>query len=167
MGQYGCRILQRLLEHSRPDQVQGLVEDLLAEALLLSKHIYGHFVMQHIIEHGADIQRRHLIIALEQHASVAGSVIHACAVMGTALSLGTSEEQCSLASALLRQEGLIADMSSSRHGNPVVKLLLKLLNGPEFDEACCQLSKEASSLNNSRHGRAVLALLTQCSGNGM
>jgi len=57
--------------------------------------------MQHIIEHGTDSQRHHLIIALEQHASVAGSVIHACAVMGTALSLGTSEEQCSLASALL------------------------------------------------------------------
>jgi len=29
--QYGCRILQRLLEHCRPDQVQGLVEDLLAK----------------------------------------------------------------------------------------------------------------------------------------
>merc|ERR1712050_67508 len=106
-------------------------------------------------------------MVLEQHASVVGSVIHACAVVGTALSFGTSEEQCSLASALLRQEGLIADMASTRHGNPVVKLLLKLLNGPEFDEACYQLSKETSSLNSSRHGRAVLALLTQCSGNGM
>merc|ERR1712217_153206 len=116
---------------------------------------------------GTDSQRHHLIIALEQDASVAGSVIHACAVMGTALSLGTCEEQCSLASALLRQEGLIADMASTRHGNPVVKLLLKLLNGPEFDETCCQLSKETLSLNSSRYGRAVLALLTQCSGNGM
>merc|ERR1712048_977157 len=164
--QYGCPILQRLLEHCRPDQVQGLVEDLLAEAWLLSKHIYGHFVMQHVIEHGTDSQRHHLISALEQHASLVGSDVHACAVVGTAMSLGTSEEQCSLASALLRQEGLVADMASTRHGSAVVKLLLKLLNGAEFDEACCQLSKETLSLNSSRFGRAVLALLTQCSGTG-
>ena len=47
---YGCRVLQRLLEHARHDQLNGLVDALLAKAIPLSRHYFATYVMQHILE---------------------------------------------------------------------------------------------------------------------
>merc|ERR1712139_585287 len=40
---YGCRVLQRLLEHCGAEQLQPLVEDLLLDASALCRHVYGHY----------------------------------------------------------------------------------------------------------------------------
>ena len=50
--QYGCRILQRLLEHCQAQQMEGLVKLLLEDATALVRHNYGTFVMQQIFDFG-------------------------------------------------------------------------------------------------------------------
>merc|ERR1719162_532193 len=54
---YGCRIAQRLLEHSPSTQVKELVENLLEHTVELSMHSFGNFVMQHLLEHGTGAQQ--------------------------------------------------------------------------------------------------------------
>merc|ERR1712100_32989 len=51
--QYGCRLLERLLEHCPVNQVACVIEELLSDAEPLCRHPYGNFVMQHIFEHGS------------------------------------------------------------------------------------------------------------------
>ena len=55
--QYGCRIMERLIEHCRSDQLRPLVEALLKDVLRLSNHKFGNFVVQHIMEHGTSEQK--------------------------------------------------------------------------------------------------------------
>merc|ERR1712232_807905 len=109
--QYGCRILQRLWEHCRADQIQNLVENILLDAVSLCKHIYAHFVTQQILEHGSESHRHRLIAVLEQHVAELGSDKHASVLFSSALSYGCYEDQTTLLHAVLEQRGLIAAMS--------------------------------------------------------
>jgi len=62
---FGCRILCRLVEHSSADAATiSLVDELLVSAAELSKHTYGHHVVQAILEHGGQSQKQAIIMAI-------------------------------------------------------------------------------------------------------
>lgn len=159
--QYGCRIMQRLLEHGRVDQIERLVEDLFVDVISLCKHIYGHFVMQHVLEHGSENHRQRLIMVLEQHAEVLGPDKHGSALFVTALCYGCANDQATLSSAILKQDGLITAMAATRHGHAAIKLVLDLVTGADLHNAKCQLAADVDTLRNSRYGRSVLRVLEQ------
>eukprot|EP00658_Telonema_sp_P-2_P076137 TRINITY_DN6618_c0_g1_i3.p1 TRINITY_DN6618_c0_g1~~TRINITY_DN6618_c0_g1_i3.p1 ORF type:complete len:666 (-),score=132.92 TRINITY_DN6618_c0_g1_i3:499-2496(-) len=50
--EYGCRILQRMLEHCTHQQVEPLLSCVLENVVLLSKNQYGNYVIQHLLVHG-------------------------------------------------------------------------------------------------------------------
>lgn len=156
---YGCRIIQRLLEHCRPDQVQQVVEALLGDAVPLCKHTYANYVMQHVLEQGDASTRHRLSEFLSTHARAVGSDSCGCAVMGKALMLGAGDDQTMLARALLREQGLLAAMARSRYGHTAVKAVLNLLEDAERSDAQCQLRNASGALCASRYGRSVLASL--------
>mmetsp|Transcript_46737 Transcript_46737/g.99847 ORF Transcript_46737/g.99847 Transcript_46737/m.99847 type:complete len:384 (-) Transcript_46737:117-1268(-) len=156
---YGCRIVQRMLEHCLPSQVQGIAEHLLQDAIGTCLHPYGNYVMQHLLEFGTAEQRSRLTRLLLQHIAVVGADPHACAVVGKAMTYGARGDQVSLARGLLLVPGLIASMARSRHGHVAAKLILNVLEGPELEEACSQLLADADCLRNSRYGQLVLASL--------
>jgi len=57
-NQYGCRVLQRLIEHSSQTQVgQGLVNEIIKSTLELARHQWGKYVMQGILDNGTDDHR--------------------------------------------------------------------------------------------------------------
>ncbi|KAK1225075.1 mRNA binding protein puf3 [Marasmius sp. AFHP31] len=60
--QYGCRVLQRCLEHLPEDMVAPLLEELRQRACQLMKDQYGNYVIQFMIEHG-EPQDRALVIS--------------------------------------------------------------------------------------------------------
>lgn len=47
----GCRVLERLLEHNKADQISQLLDQIVDDAEALSRHQYGNFVIQHTLEH--------------------------------------------------------------------------------------------------------------------
>jgi len=61
----GCRILIRLLEHA-PCGTMQLMEEVLASAGDLIRHDFGHYVIEAMLEHGLDMQKRAIYWALEQ-----------------------------------------------------------------------------------------------------
>ena len=63
---YGCRVVQRVLEHcSREEQaLMGVVRDVLGHAATLAKDQYGNYVIQHVLEHGAAEERACVVRAL-------------------------------------------------------------------------------------------------------
>lgn len=67
--QFGCRILQRLLEHCPAGQVQGLVDELLRDAVLLAMHRYGNYVLSAVLEHGSALCKLKLTMLLAKDAS--------------------------------------------------------------------------------------------------
>jgi len=94
---YGCRIIQRLLEYCKVAQVKGLVDALISDAVVSCEHPFANYAMQHILEYGADDQRRCLTQLLVQSASRVASNVHAMAVVRKAMKYASHEEQYRLA----------------------------------------------------------------------
>jgi pumilio RNA-binding family len=156
---FGCRIVERLLEHCDEKQAKPLVDIILADALALSTHNYGNYVVQHMLEHGTDTQRQTLCRTLAPHVSILGLDSYACAVLGKALSHCRSEDQARLAQAILDVPRLLFSMARTRHGHITAKLVLQVAEGAQLNEAITQLSDNLESLRSSRYGRFVAAHL--------
>lgn len=86
---YGCRVVQRLLEHCPEPARASILEELHACAPSLIVDQYGNYVAQHVIEHGRPEDRQKLInLTLEQLISnskhkFASNVVERCIRFGT------------------------------------------------------------------------------------
>jgi len=62
---FGCRVLQRIIEHYEGLQTSALVEEVITgDAVELCKHSYGNYVLQHIFEFGMRPQISRLAAAM-------------------------------------------------------------------------------------------------------
>jgi len=155
---YGCRILERLLEHLA-EQAQPLVDLIIAEGIELSKHVFGNYIMQHILEHGTLAQKHRLCRMLAPVAHTLGLDPYACAVIGKALSHGSPQDRVCIAQALLRVPDLLTTIACTRHGHITAKLVLQVSEGKQLAEARGELAKNVQLLRTSRYGRVVIACL--------
>jgi len=159
---FGCRVLQRLLEHCTAQQLQEVVEELLLDASVLCNHIYGHYVLQHLLEHGSDSQVQRLSLILIGQMPAVATDIYGVAVVGTALSQAGPEEQASLVSILLSTPGLLLSMASSRHGHLAAKQALVHAQEKERRAALLELAARQESLKSSRYGRVFGKFVAKC-----
>ena len=55
---YGCRVVQRVLEHCDIEGVRAdMMKKILSSAYSLAQDTYGNYVIQHILEHGSAADR--------------------------------------------------------------------------------------------------------------
>jgi hypothetical protein len=160
---YGCRVLQRILEHCRANQVKPIIDELLADAMMLSKHPYASYVMQHIFEQGTDEHQNRLMEVLVANAVTLAADGWACGVVEKALSYGDLEGCLKLASNILQDHGLIVRMARGRRGHLAVKMILDLFEegSPEWEGVRAQLRAEEAALRKARYGRSVVGLLAK------
>lgn len=152
---YGCRIVERLIEHSNSDMVRPLIEEILTDALAHCTHPFGNYVMQHILEHGDLAHRSRIARIIEPHVKSMGADVHASAVVGKAMTHCAPEDQKLIARALVRESGLISQMARTRHGHVAAKLVFNVLDGQDLEQARYQISPDLQNLRGSRYGRFV------------
>jgi len=51
--QYGCRVIQRMLEHCKEEQKKPIYREVFERVLDLTKDQFGNYVISHVLEHGA------------------------------------------------------------------------------------------------------------------
>jgi len=157
---YGCRVLQRLFEHCRPDQMHPIVEVLLANARELSRDPFANFVVQHLFEFSPFSYHRVAIETLASNLQTFGRNHHVSAVLTAALIHSSEENQVFLARALIANRVLLL-LAGTRKGSMAVKAALDVLDGSERDVACKQLVGDPSALR-SRYGRSVVRAIGEC-----
>lgn len=162
---FGCRLVERLLEHCTLEQVGTLVEDLLDFGPQLCTDQYGNFVVQHVLEFGSDEHKHRMsLIVAEQIASIPGDY-HGCAVVSAALTNSLPDDRIVVARSVLGRRGLLVCMARQRHGHDAVMCLLNLVNAKERAEAEIQLRASIGQLQRSRYGRVMAKYLeSQCLG---
>lgn len=152
---YGCRVLQRLLEHCLPEQKNRLAEQLLTEAVTLSTHLFGNYVMQHLLEHGSDAHISSLTQVLTANASVVCRDPHGSAVLEKCFAHASPTAQAALANALVMDPEQLAVMGCSRHGNRAAKEALVAAEQQFRDLAMTALVSQRDKLRASRYGRVL------------
>jgi len=155
---FGCRVIERLLEHCEAEQVSPMVEEFLADVASLSSHTYGNYVVQHLLQHCGDDVVSRITSILDQHVSTmpdmaAGGFIGS--VIAKALSRANNEGSRSLATTLLQDPERSAVMACSRWGHHAVKQALQLTDDLTRNKACAELHWRSQRLNFSRYGRQV------------
>jgi len=158
---YGCRIIQRLLEHCAVDQLALMVNELSAEVVSLSSHSYGNYVVQHMLEFCTPDVVAHITSVLEMHIANIGANDYVGAVVGKGLSQGNNERRHFLAHTLLQQPEQLVALSCSRKGQLAVKEALKIVDEDTRIKACHELAIRADQLRACRYGRVIATFVTK------
>jgi hypothetical protein len=155
---FGCRILERLLEHCPPEQNRILVEDVIENAYALCKHPFGNYVVQHVLEYGTPTQRNAVVDAL-LNGGVMQLAMHRVAsnVIERALMQCNDEGRRALVGQLVTEPEATLVMASSRYGSFIAQRLLDLPASPQRDEVWRQLSEGLQELKTSKHGKQLVA----------
>uniref|UniRef100_A0A914XCA8 PUM-HD domain-containing protein n=1 Tax=Plectus sambesii TaxID=2011161 RepID=A0A914XCA8_9BILA len=87
---YGCRVIQRVLEHCTEEQKRPVLEELHKHTKTLVTDQYGNYVIQHVLEHGSPEDRDRIVAQIKgdvlrfaQH-KFASNVIEKCLTCGSA-----------------------------------------------------------------------------------
>lgn len=149
---YGCRIVQRLLESCKPDQVRGLVQILLADARAIACHPYGNYVMQHLLRHGCEEDKGSLIQVLLEHLATLTEDSYGCAVISAAMQYASAVDQRSIASFILQVPNLLAALAQNRHGHLAAQKVPQVLDGQERATALQIVSTTLEAQKRTRPG---------------
>ncbi|CAH2057512.1 unnamed protein product [Thlaspi arvense] len=86
---YGCRVIQRILEHCKDPTTQSKVMDeILGSVSMLAQDQYGNYVVQHVLEHGKPHERSIIIkelagkIVQMSQQKFASNVVEKCLTFG-------------------------------------------------------------------------------------
>lgn len=89
---YGCRVIQRVLEHCHDAKTQTIMMDeILHSVCMLAQDQYGNYVVQHVLEHGKPLERSAIIkkltgqIVQMSQQKFASNVVEKCLTFGTPL----------------------------------------------------------------------------------
>lgn len=161
---FGCRVLERLIEHFPAAWLSDFLQAVLEDAASLCGNQFGTFVMQHILEHGLPAHKRRIADALLLDVQWAALDQNAVGVVDSALSYAPVEDQKRLATAILKRNGLVQAMSKSGRGHTAVVRLLRVLetsesSGSDLAEARRQL-EAAPAGARGRRGPTLLGAVS-------
>lgn len=127
---FGCRVLERLIEHGMEREMGKLLDQIVEESGTLCRHPYGNFVVSHLLEHGS-VQRREAVARKLMGASLPQLAKHRTAshVVQAALRYCTEgDDREDLVEALLqgKSPNSLIEVACSRYGSFVAEQLESL-----------------------------------------
>ncbi|KAI4342461.1 hypothetical protein MLD38_027088 [Melastoma candidum] len=158
---YGCRVVQRVLEHCKnPETLRKVMEEILGSVSKLAQDQYGNYVVQHVLEHG-ELHERFVIIeelagkivSMSQQ-KFASNVIEKCLTFGGPAErelmvnemLGTTDEN----------EPLQA-MMKDQFGNYVVQKVLETCDDQQRELILSRVKVHLNALKKYTYGKHIVA----------
>ncbi|KAK1373718.1 Pumilio-like 2 [Heracleum sosnowskyi] len=158
---YGCRVIQRVLEHCADAKTQSKVMDeILGCVSMLAQDQYGNYVIQHVLEHGKPHERSTIIqelagkIVQMSQQKFASNVVEKCLAFGDPSQrellvremLGTTDEN----------EPLQA-MMKDQFANYVVQKVLETCSDQERELILTRIKIHLNALKKYTYGKHIVA----------
>ncbi|XWS28803.1 hypothetical protein CRYUN_Cryun25bG0102500 [Craigia yunnanensis] len=158
---YGCRVIQRILEHCKDLKTQSKVMDeILVSVSMLAQDQYGNYVVQHVLEHGKPHERSIIIkelagkIVQMSQQKFASNVVEKCLTFG-----GPSERQL-LVNEMLgstdENEPLQA-MMKDQFANYVVQKVLETCDDQQRELILSRIKVHLNALKKYTYGKHIVA----------
>lgn len=151
---FGCRVLERLIEHAKPEQISGLIAMALNKSEMLSRHPYGNFIVQHLFEHVPECRHDLLATILQQIPSLS---MHRTAshVVQRALDYCDEDAQALIVQTFFASTSPdLVEIASGRYGSYVAEQLIQL-SEVLVQEVKTRLERSLDVLCQSQFGRRV------------
>ncbi|OWM66767.1 hypothetical protein CDL15_Pgr010419 [Punica granatum] len=158
---YGCRVIQRVLEHCKDQKTQReVMDEILGSVSMLAQDQYGNYVVQHVLEHGKPHERSAIIKELTgnivemSQQKFASNVVEKCLAFGSAAErqlmvdemLGTTDEN----------EPLQA-MMKDQFGNYVVQKVLETCDDRQRELILSRIKVHLTALKKYTYGKHIVA----------
>jgi len=166
---YGCRVIQRMLEHCYPDLkelTEPVLDELMSYAEQLAKDQYGNYVLQHVLQHSnpdardaiVDVVARN-ILAFSKH-KFASNVVERCFV-----ATQTKQRDILLSAVVGNQESSpLVSMVRDQYGNYVIQKMLETLNVPQRNKLIRKISEYVPNIRKIAFGKHIVAKIEKLTG---
>jgi len=163
---YGCRVIQRILEHCTGDQTSPVLEELHGHTEQLLQDQYGNYVIQHVLEHGKPEDKSKIVgvvrggvLKLSQH-KFASNVVEKC------VTHATRAERAMLIEEVLQVCGYNDNAHSSllvlmkdQYANYVVQKMIDVAEPAQRKMLMHKIRPHISTLRKYTYGKHILAKL--------
>ncbi|KAL1829088.1 hypothetical protein ACET3Z_007500 [Daucus carota] len=158
---YGCRVIQRVLEHCEDQKTQDKVmEEILACVSMLAQDQYGNYVVQHVLEHGKPHERSTIIRELAGKIVQMSQQKFASNVVEKCLTFGDPSERQLLVTEILgttdENEPLQA-MMKDQFANYVVQKVLETCSDQERELILSRIKVHLNALKKYTYGKHIVA----------
>ncbi|KAL1817220.1 hypothetical protein DCAR_0521642 [Daucus carota subsp. sativus] len=158
---YGCRVIQRVLEHCEETKTQSKVmEEILGCVSMLAQDQYGNYVIQHVLEHGKPHERSTIIQELAGKIVQMSQQKFASNVVEKCLTFGNSSERELLVREILgttdENEPLQA-MMKDQFANYVVQKVLEKCSDEERELILTRVKIHLDALKKYTYGKHIVA----------
>ncbi|XAR66261.1 hypothetical protein NMG60_11012428 [Bertholletia excelsa] len=158
---YGCRVVQRVLEHCSDPKIQCVVMDeILQSVCMLAQDQYGNYVVQHVLEHGKPHERSAIInqligqIVQMSQQKFASNVVEKC------LTFGTPEERQILVNEMLgstEENEPLQAMMKDQFANYVVQKVLETCDDQQLELILNRIKVHLNALKKYTYGKHIVA----------
>lgn len=176
---YGCRVIQRMLEHCEEPTRTTVLQELHACAPSLIVDQYGNYVTQHVIEHGKPEDRAKIINLVTAQLVNFSKHKFASNVVEKSIQFGNTEQRKKIIATLTvlndKGESPISTLIRDQYGNYVIrKLVLALLQKSrtnflleklltqlketEYDELVELIKPQLALLKRFSYGKQIAAI---------
>ncbi|KAL7537460.1 hypothetical protein ACHAWF_005775 [Thalassiosira exigua] len=165
---YGCRVVQRLVEHCvgppKHRVLDGLAKDGLFDVLV--DHEYGNYVVQRVLAYGREVDRAAVFDAVVADVTKLSRQKHSSNVVEMMLTYGDEDQQRRIVDAILTSYCMdqnfankcaAVSMAEDAYANYVVKTALDVLpEGPQRDQIFAVLLANLEDLEKSQFAKQVV-----------
>ncbi|GAV91535.1 PUF domain-containing protein/NABP domain-containing protein [Cephalotus follicularis] len=158
---YGCRVIQRVLEHCHDAKTQSIMMDeILHSVCMLAQDQYGNYVVQHVLEHGKPHERTCIIKKLSGQIVQMSQQKFASNVIEKCLTFGTAQERLNLVNEMLgstdENEPLQA-MMKDQFANYVVQKVLETCDDQQLELILNRIKVHLNALKKYTYGKHIVA----------
>ncbi|KAJ6830831.1 pumilio-like protein 1-like [Iris pallida] len=158
---YGCRVIQRVLEHCDDPKTQQIVMDEIMPCVcMLAQDQYGNYVIQHVIEHGKPQERSAIIKKLAGQIVKMSQQKFASNVVEKCLTFGGPVERQILVNEMLgstdENEPLQA-MMKDQFANYVVQKVLETCDDQQRELILSRIKIHLNALKKYTYGKHIVA----------
>ncbi|CAN1257425.1 Pumilio homolog 1 [Linum perenne] len=158
---YGCRVIQRVLEHCHDPKTQQLMMDeILRSVCMLAQDQYGNYVVQHVLEHGKPEERSCIIKKLTGQIVQMSQQKFASNVIEKCLTFGSPAERQALVDEMLgttdENEPLQA-MMKDQFANYVVQKVLETCDDQQLESILNRIKVHLNALKKYTYGKHIVA----------
>lgn len=144
---YGCRVLQRMLEHCVDHQRTRVLDKVSSSHRMLLDDQYGNYVIQHVLQFGRNSDRDSILgIVVENGLLTMSRQKFASNVVEKLLKYGSASQRNAIVREMLKVRTKrsihakifhVTKRFHSRHSLPIISLLKKMILRMEIAVLCC------------------------------
>ncbi|KAG5179434.1 armadillo-type protein, partial [Tribonema minus] len=169
---YGCRVIQRILEHCIDAQRDPVLEEIRNSFSALIQDQYGNYVIQHVLKHGRPSDRVMLMNEVRVHLLPYSQHKFASNVVEKCLQYGTREERGALIHHLTHghaegQASLLQVMVCDPYANYVVQKIIDVADAEQREGIITEIRAHAAQLKRYTFGKHIISRLEKISGKKM